>query len=745
MILIMSLFAGTFAFAGSGRVVIVDDGKANAAISIAKQASSMVVEAAELLQTMVKKSSGVKLRIVKQGDKFDEKIIIRLVIDNGGDKLDKDGFVISSPAQNTLEIKGGSESGVLFGVQELLERYLGVRWLIPGDLGEHVPPHSTIAIPRDKIRQEPAFFSRQLSGSLTKRQGPQRTFLIRQRMHGRVNFHHNLSNLYSLKYATNHPIFFPVINGKRYIPASARERWQPELNADGIIEEGTNTINKFFNRNPHVESYSLGMNDSGSWSDSAIKSAGSRRNSVGLPDLSDYYFRWANKIAEGVHIKHPGKFFGCLAYRELLDPPTKTKLNPYILPFVCYDRMFWLNPDMRRRDMERTRNWNKVAERLAWYDYVYGGAWYKLPRFYPHLMAEYLRFAHNNKVVAYYAEAYPIQEWIEGPKFYLLLRLLWNPDLDVDVVLDEWCRAAVGEKSAQHLKKYYKFCEDFWTSRIPKTKWFKGYIGETYLSPKNYDYADVTAADIKYCEELMQNVVKDAESETQKARAKFFYDGWKLVRKNLDANIELNEVRRAGGGSDEKLERVFFATFEDKTKTVTSPGGKQDDWSSFDMPPGWSFWQRRGKSFAKFGWDQETGYESRKSLTVDVDGSHKQPMSFMRTVKVEPNKLYKLSCMVRASGISDEGKVGIRTHWRTKNNKGKWVWASLTKENIKVTHYTKYLKNIRNDQWQPLEMYVRSPDLEQIIVTVTLCVDNVEKGKVWFDNVRLNRVITDTK
>ena len=38
-------------------------------------------------------------------------------------------------------------SGTLLGVYEVLEDYLGVRWLWPGDLGTYVPRRNTIVIP----------------------------------------------------------------------------------------------------------------------------------------------------------------------------------------------------------------------------------------------------------------------------------------------------------------------------------------------------------------------------------------------------------------------------------------------------------------------------------------------------------------------------------------------------------------------------------------------------------------------
>ncbi|MDP6355192.1 MAG: hypothetical protein QF473_08840, partial [Planctomycetota bacterium] len=237
---------------------LVRDGHPVAVIVVDLQAPGMVRDAAALLQRVIEQSSGAKLAIVQPRSEGTDRTILRLTSEPGDRKLDKDGFVFTFPQANRIEIIGGSAHGTLFGVQDFLERYLGVRWLLPGDLGEHIPKHKTIAIPRTRVKEEPAFFSRQLSGS-SFRDKEISTFLLRQRMHGRMRFHHNLLHLYpASKYAKTRPEFYPVLNGKRYQPKGNSDyRWQPNLSAEGIVEEGVKNICEFFEKYPDAESYSL--------------------------------------------------------------------------------------------------------------------------------------------------------------------------------------------------------------------------------------------------------------------------------------------------------------------------------------------------------------------------------------------------------------------------------------------------------------------------------------------------------
>ena len=45
--------------------------------------------------------------------------------------------------------------------------------------------------------------------------------------------------------------------------------------------------------------------------------------------------------------------------------------------------------------------------------------------------------------------------WAEAPKYYLMARLYWNPDVDVDALLAEWYELAVGTEAAGYLAGYF--------------------------------------------------------------------------------------------------------------------------------------------------------------------------------------------------------------------------------------------------------------------------------------------------
>jgi hypothetical protein len=131
-------------------------------------------------------------------------------------------------------------------------------------------------------------------------------------------------------------------------------------------------------------------------------------------------------------------------------------------------------------------------------------------------MAEYLRFARDNGVRAYYGEAYP--NFGEGPKIYLAYKLLWNPDLDVDSLLDEWYSRAVGKEAAAYLKEYYCLWEDVWTNRMAKSEWIR-YKQEWLPITRPGYLRHVTEEDIAKSRRLLETVLDKARTPRQKARA----------------------------------------------------------------------------------------------------------------------------------------------------------------------------------------------------------------------------------
>jgi hypothetical protein len=284
------------------------------------------------------------------------------------------------------------------------------------------------------------------------------------------------------------------------------------------VEEAIKNISDYFANHSEATSYSLGINDSSAFCecDQCVDKLGNKKNFLGYRDFSDQYFEWANAIAKGVLENYPDKWFGCLAYMEVGQPPSKVSMHPRIIPHMTYDRMKWIDSVIEAEGKRMTEWWKTKSSVLGWYDYIYGTP-YCLPRVYFHKMADYYRYGNMHGVRSMYAEAYP--NWGEGPKLYIALKLQWNPTLDVDSLLRDWYEKAVGEESAPYLEKYYEIWEKFWTQTILKSTWFTSSRGEYLPFHLVPSYLKMLTDELFKSRELLELVLAKTKTPDQHARA----------------------------------------------------------------------------------------------------------------------------------------------------------------------------------------------------------------------------------
>jgi hypothetical protein len=528
-------------------ICLIRDGQPLAQIVIPDGASDQLKTVAGSLASHLKQSSGAELPIVEEGQLVADARQPLVLI--GRTKLwpvtfpkgfDDDGFIIAAKGR-AVSICGPTDYGTEFGVYELLERTVGVRWLLPGENGTDIPAKTTIAIPEGKVQDQPVFFSRLFSGL---RGAPQGEWARYNRMHGRVSFHHSLGeNIFKPElYTKTHPEFFPMKDGKtRYLPADGYYHgWQPCFSEPGTIPVAIAAISAYFAAHPEAPSFSLGVNDSSGHChcEKCEPRLPAEKNFLGMYDYSDIYYDWCNQVIAGVLKQYPDKWFGCLAYSEVAAPPKKVTVHERLIPYMTYDRMKWVDPELELAGHEATEAWHRVSPTLGWYDYIYGTP-YCLPRVWMHHSGVYLRYAQKQGVKAHYAEIYP--NWGEGPKPYIFMKLWWNPNQDVDKLLKEWYERCVGPKAAPDLAAYYAIWERFWTKDILNSKWFSK--GGQYLNFGSPGYlADVKKEDVLESRRLLDSCLAKCETPKQRARAELLEKAFQYYEASALAYLAMSAV-----------------------------------------------------------------------------------------------------------------------------------------------------------------------------------------------------------
>ncbi len=387
--------------------------------------------------------------------------------------LDDDGFIVETHG-DAIVLCGKKDWGTEFAVYYFLQKYCGVRWFMPTELGEVVPRTPALKIPAGIAdRQEPDWKSRLYSGVA----GAHAVWAKRNLMRGRFNFHHNLLNIIvPSKYAATHPDFFPLINGKRYLPKKNDDHsWQPCMSNPAVVMVCAEAAREYFTKNPDAVSFSLGINDSNGYCQcdkcKAMDVPGAKFRD--RPNMSDRVFAFMNAVAAELAKTHPDKYLGCLAYSWCEALPTRVKVSPMIIPYLTNDRAQWRDRRFMDHDKQLIQQWTRATPNVSIYDYYYGSG-YVIPRVHTRTIDESLSYCRSKGVKGFYAELYP--NWgLDGPKAWLAAQLLWRANQSRDRLLDDYYTSFFG-KAAGPMRKFFTACEDAWMKQPGQAVWFKGFF-----------------------------------------------------------------------------------------------------------------------------------------------------------------------------------------------------------------------------------------------------------------------------
>jgi len=478
--------------------------------------------------------------------------VLRLGIDSSLDS----GFSVEATLPNAVSILGADHLGLEQGVHRFLEEHLGVRWLMPGDTWTVVPSLQKAAVPVGRRVSRPAFEHRWLSG-LPGAAGSE--WARRMRLHLGVDFMHGLHRLYPpVEERFARPFLYAEQNGVRRIPPPGLQTgWQVCFTAEGSATTAASRILEALSRPGKGHTAALGVNDG--WLGQPVSGhclcsrclaagAGKEVNVVGYRSWSEPYYRWAGEVCREVEKVRPQAVLGCLAYAEVWDPPSE-RIPDNLMPFLCYERLRWQDPDVRAKHLAASREWTRQGRRVGWYDYGFGGP-YLLPRIDSAARARNYRAAKRMGVTGVVDASYPW--WLEGPKYWIAARLMWNPRLDPQLLLEDWCRNAVGKKGAPTLLKYYQFWEKVWLRRVPKTPWFLR--GRQWLEFTRPEYLDaVSLKEVREAGNLLAECLRKSKGKAERERAGLLVDwhrevevyreAWSLFRDDKGASMSSREQR----------------------------------------------------------------------------------------------------------------------------------------------------------------------------------------------------------
>lgn len=449
--LLFSVATVSVSQSGSTRLPLTKDGRAVCTIVLAKNASASDRLAAVELQRYLKSISGANVLIGSTAKRGSTVWLGSAGHSDGCPKqidweaLGDDGFTIRADGK-TLVIAGGREKGTLYGVYSFLESYLGCRKFSPPV--EAIPREKTISIPRIEDTQIPRFTFRDAHFTDS-------SYVAWHKLDN----HRDLFGLYVHTFARlvppevyfkDHPEYFTKLAAGRVPDA------QLCLTNPDVFRIVVERLREHMKAEPEKIYWSVSQNDT--FSTCECDACRAIDSVEGSPSGSLLTF--VNKVAE----QFPDKVISTLAYQYTRSAPKHIKPRENVNIMLCSiecNRSRPLETDSLsasfRKDVE---TWTSLTKNIYVWDYVV--QFRNLISPFPNLRVlqpNIQYFAKNGITQIFEQGAGSMPNEFKELRTYLIAKLLWNPDINVDSVMNDFLSGYYG-RAAPFLRQYINIMHD---------------------------------------------------------------------------------------------------------------------------------------------------------------------------------------------------------------------------------------------------------------------------------------------
>jgi len=391
-----------------------------------------------------------------------------------GDTGKPDGA--ATEEKETLEIWGLDERGSFNAVTAFFHK-LGVRWYLPGELGEVMPAMKSIALPEVNETVSPDFALRQFNFRFATAGYDTALWMMHlgTRNDDRWLIAHGMDGMTGndATFAA-HPEWFALYGGKRdYRPGDSKN--QLCYSNEELFRETVRYARALLDTYP-VKSVSIMPPDGYTSICQCEKCKGKdspERNERGL--LSDYVWDFVNRVAKEIGKSHPqAKVMNC-AYGVYTLPPLKIdKLEPNVIVCIVGGRRP-INKAGAKGEGENAPEalraaWVKKTDNplMIFENYPFTDRGWYLPAFAPHALGDTVN---ATKGISQGEDIWlsARQDFKEvGIGFnhfmvYFTARMYWGgKNADVDAMFREYCRLFYGP-AAQEMQDFFTFCEAHWS------------------------------------------------------------------------------------------------------------------------------------------------------------------------------------------------------------------------------------------------------------------------------------------
>jgi hypothetical protein len=464
-------------------LTLVKNRKSDYTIIIPLEPTVEEIEGAKILQHYLHKISGARLPVKQdRGLPGKNEILIGNVIRAETallpyEQMGRDGLYIGNNGKQLI-LTGGPKKGVVYAVYTFLEKYLGCKKYTSAF--EVIPEQKTIKIQAIDDLQVPDFTFREVF--YNDAYHPEFMDWHKLHSHGErgnepsewgywVHTFHNFLN--PEEYGETHPEYFSYYDGKRHpgmVPSWDGKSVQPEsqlcLSNPEVLEIVCQNLQKAIDEKPHALYWSVSQNDNVNYCQCEHCAALDKKYAAFAPEEKMYathsgqypalgmgsLLNFINKVAE----RFPDKIISTLAYQYTRVPPKDLVPRENVNIMLCSIEST-RNEPMESGDPDFSndlKGWGEITDNILVWDYTI--QFNNLLAPFPNLrtLQPNMAFLRKNNVSAVFAQGnIQIGGEFAGLRAYLLAKLLWEPDLDVDSEMDGFLQAYYG-KAASYIDRY---------------------------------------------------------------------------------------------------------------------------------------------------------------------------------------------------------------------------------------------------------------------------------------------------
>ncbi|MBN2375390.1 MAG: DUF4838 domain-containing protein, partial [Sedimentisphaerales bacterium] len=468
--IIVGIFLISFAAAPAHALTIARDGSATAVIVTHPDAPEPVQHAADELATFLNQITAATFKRAKTASDSTANLLVGPQAAKFADPtfstedLGSDGIVIKT-IDNNLILAGGHPRGTLYAVYTFLEDHLGCHWWTSTE--STIPKTTTINIETIDTRYVPPLEYREpfwydaFDGDWAVRNksngSSERLDVKRGGKHSYQGFVHTFYSLIPpAKYFKDHPEWFSQIEGQR-----KHEHTQLCLTNDAMRNELIKNLKANLRKNPTATIASVSQND---WHGNCqCEKCAAIDAEEGSPAGS--LLRFVNAVAAEIEPEFPNVAISTLAYQYTRKPPKITKPRSNVIVRLCSIECSFSHPLTHPRNQKFRDDivgWSKICNRLYIWDYTTNFRHFLLPHPNLRVLAPNIKFFTENGARGIFEQGAYTTNGAEMAELraWVLAKLLWNPNLDGQTLIDQFLDGYYSPPAAKHIRAYINLIHD---------------------------------------------------------------------------------------------------------------------------------------------------------------------------------------------------------------------------------------------------------------------------------------------